>query len=278
MQEMEDRARRAGLEAGSRKDHLRSEPLSGQTASAEIPVIMDRLDRMGLQDDAIDVLCCTSIVGVGVDKQRLGLMVMHGQPGTTAEYIQASSRVGRGVTPGIVVANLSANRARDLSHYESFQAYHGSIYRFVEPTSVTPFTAASRDRALAASMVAAFRHGLPAPQNHEAGAIDLDSKRWQDVKALFLQRCGFRASALDQESLSMHLDVLLKEWANAAEPRLRYANHRVDRNRRHLLRPDTSNDARRGKWPAPNSLRLVDRSCDLRPLWGGTGERENIDV
>ena len=80
------------------------------------------------------------MVSVGLDVARLALMVVNGQPLTTAEYIQASSRVGRAGVPGLVFANYYRHQARSLSHYESFRPYHESFYRFVEPSSVTPFT------------------------------------------------------------------------------------------------------------------------------------------
>ena len=105
-----------------------------------------------------DVLLASSMISVGVDIPRLGLMVMNGQPRTTAEYIQATSRVGRN-TPGLVVPVHNLYRPRDRSHYERFAAYHEGFYRSVEAASVTPFSSRAIDRALAAVSVTLARHG-----------------------------------------------------------------------------------------------------------------------
>jgi hypothetical protein len=102
------------------------------------------------------------MISVGLDIDRLGLMVIAGQPKTTSEYIQSSSRVGRDVArPGLVVTVFNLFRPRDRSHYERFGAYHESFYRFVEATSVTPFSAPALDRGLAGLLVAMARLGDP---------------------------------------------------------------------------------------------------------------------
>lgn len=107
-----------------------------------------------------DVLLASSMISVGVDIPRLGLMVVNGQPRTVAEYIQASSRVGR-ATPGLVVTVHNIFRPRDRSHYERFTAFHGCFYRYVEASTVTPFSPRAIERGLAGLTVAMVRHSVP---------------------------------------------------------------------------------------------------------------------
>jgi hypothetical protein len=102
------------------------------------------------------------MISVGLDVQRLGLMVVLGQPKTHAEYIQATSRVGRDdARPGLVVTLLNVHKPRDRSHYERFRHYHETFYRSVEAGSVTPFSARALDRGFAGAMVALARHLMP---------------------------------------------------------------------------------------------------------------------
>ena len=75
-------------------------------------------------------------------------MAVASQPKTTAEYIQATSRIGRKY-PGLVVTIYNWARPRDLSHYERFEHYHATFYQHVEALSVTPFAARALDRGFA---------------------------------------------------------------------------------------------------------------------------------
>src|SRR5262249_42130240 len=125
----------------------------------------------------IDVLLATSMISVGVDVSRLGLMCCVGQPKTTAEYIQSTSRVGRDERgPGLVLTVYNWARPRDLSHYETFEHYHATFYRHVEALSVTPFSSRALDRGLTALFVSLVRHaGLPG-WNPNGGAQSVDVK------------------------------------------------------------------------------------------------------
>ncbi len=134
------------------------EELTSRVSTAGIAKIKNRAATPhSSKRAALDVLLASNMISVGIDISRLGVMVVAGQPKTSAEYIQASSRVGRADWPGLVVTAYNIYRPRDRSHYEHFVAYHDSFYRQVEATSVTPFSAPAIDRGLAALVVALAR-------------------------------------------------------------------------------------------------------------------------
>lgn len=114
-----------------------------------------------------DFLLASNMISVGVDIGRLGTMVVVGQPKSTAEYIQATSRVGR-ETPGLVIATYNQGKSRDRSHYEQFTQYHESYYKHVEATSLTPFSDRARDRALQALYVILCRHTIVQLRDNES--------------------------------------------------------------------------------------------------------------
>ena len=123
------------------------------------------------------------MISVGVDVPRLGLMVAVGQPKSTAEYIQATSRVGRSAAgPGLVITLYNWTRPRDLSHYETFEHFHDTFYRQVEPLSVTPFSAGARRKGLTGVLVGLLRH-TAASRNPAEGVRSID-RNAPDVAAL----------------------------------------------------------------------------------------------
>jgi hypothetical protein len=149
------------------------EELTSRKQSTDIPLILDRLeDQFSHEKDAlrqqraqqggdqvprpIDVMLATSMISVGVDIDRLGLMLVGGQPKSSSEYIQATSRVGRR-HPGLVSTIYNWARPRDLSHFERFRHYHATFYQHVEALSVTPFAPRALDRGLSALLVSLVR-------------------------------------------------------------------------------------------------------------------------
>ncbi len=159
----------AGREGGSGRSVDILAELTSRIESSRIPQQLNEL-FVGLPNrSTIDVVLATNMISVGVDVERLGLMAVMGQPQTTAEYIQATSRVGRR-DPGLVVTMLNSSRSRDRSHYEDFASYHSALYRQVESTSVTPFAARARDRALHAVLVGLLRVLHPIARPNDAAA------------------------------------------------------------------------------------------------------------
>lgn len=164
------------------------EELTSRVSSKDIPKKLDQLEvkfNATLEGDkyitkwekgdtrAIDVVLATNMLSVGVDVNRLGIMAVNGQPKNTAEYIQATSRVGRSF-PGLVCTVLTWSRPRDLSHYETFEHYHATFYKHVEAQSVTPFAPRALDRGLTGTLISMMRLGNN-NLNPNLGAMQLTS-------------------------------------------------------------------------------------------------------
>ena len=176
-----------------------------------------------------DVVLATSMLQVGVDVQRLGLMLVVGQPKNTAEYIQASSRVGRDAKrPGLVVALGNWARPRDLAHFEQFRHYHETFYARVEALSVTPFSPTSMDRGIDAVLVATAR----VQQAHLDGGLSPERNAWrvrdqQPAMRILMARLQERilaAAQLDDVARQAQLRLAnrLDQWSARTE----YASRR----------------------------------------------------
>ena len=221
-------------------------------------------------EDCLDAVLATNMVSVGVDVARLALMIVNGQPLTTAEYIQATSRVGRADVPGLVFANYYRHQARSLSHYESFRPYHESFYRFVEPSSVTPFTFQVRSRALHAALVIAIRHSCADLQgNKSAGVFDQSAPEARAVIDELKRRCERATSETGQDlETASHLDRLAGEWhdeARRCEQESRQLNYQASNdegNADRLLH--THGESRPGLWATLHSMRNVEGTGALK--------------
>jgi hypothetical protein len=270
-QDVPEYLRVIGRRDGLRFDQIRKirspVELTSRLVAEEIPEILERLKIRYAPVDGterpIDVLLATNMISVGVDIDRLGLMVVVGQPKTTSEYIQASSRVGRTrEAPGLVVALYNPGKPRDRSHYEQFRSYHKSFYKHVEPTSVTPFSVPVQERGLHALLIAVGRLvcGWKKPREMSEAA-----PRFRE----FLDFLVRRVSALDEEraeTLRERLRQRLDEWKQMSpdewggftpqdESRLMYpAGGRSPADEDSLM------------WRTPTSMRNVDAECQTAVL------------
>jgi hypothetical protein len=251
--------------------------LTGRLANSEVPRALEALSRSYKFKPAkgqwpVDACLASNIIEVGVDVDRLGLMAVAGQPKTTAQYIQATGRVGRNL-PGLILVNYGSTKARDRSHYEHFQAYHSRLYAQVEPASLTPFTIPVLDRALHAVIVAVVRQTLPIddlcnPWPFEGTALEAAT---ETARVLLERRIGILAD--DKEAR----DRMLADLADCYESRIRewkrFHPHKwhdyfpnKDSGDQPLLRPYGSPCPpawEKLTWETPNSLRGVDTECKL---------------
>lgn len=240
------------------------------TASlANLNIAYDGKDYHGLHFDEfpIDICLATNMISVGLDVPRLGLMTVAGQPKTTSEYIQATSRVGRnaGDAPGIVFVLYRPGRPRDKSHYEHFKEYHSKLYCSVEPTSVTPFSAPVRERALHAIMIGMMR--LENTDAYNSGAPVLPNDAVLDHVEQVIRS---RITDVDPDELDetmVRYEERLSEW-KAWHPAL----WDPKRNRDWSFTDDVPLMFGAGEHPneawgkhgfeTPTSMRSVDASCE----------------
>lgn len=110
--------------------------LSGDTSFDDVRVTLDHLDNSGPTEGVI----ATSMVSHGVDVSRLNVMVFNGMPKSMAEYIQASSRVGRRYL-GLVFMIFNPIRERDRSHFRYHGKFHEYLDRMVEPVAINRWSA-----------------------------------------------------------------------------------------------------------------------------------------
>lgn len=185
------------------------EELTSRRTQEEILEMLGKLAIKAGEPGVLDTVLATNMVSVGVDIPRLGLMVVNGQPKAIAEYIQATSRVGRGSVSGLVIAVLNNAKARDRSRFETFAGWHQTLYRDVEATSVTPFASRARDRALHAALVAAVRHLAPGMLNSPV-LNDPAIARAHELIDLIVER----AARIDPEERAVRyeLERKLDQW------------------------------------------------------------------
>jgi hypothetical protein len=249
--------------------------LTSRKSSADIPMILDWLEEgfdPAADDDRrrpIDVVLATNMLSVGVDVQRLGLMAVAGQPKNTAEYIQATSRVGRR-HPGLVVTVLNWSRPRDLSHYERFEHYHATFYQHVEALSVTPFAARAIDRGLTALLVSLLRlEQDPLTPNLGAAELDRDAGYVQPtVRAISDRAWNVSNESVTKDLVEQTLEERLDQWAHEVGVAGRTLGYRSETGVVPLLSPAGGDDWQ--PFTLLNSLRDVEPNVSLLQFDSGT--------
>ena len=277
---MEDDVRASIQAFAERHEEEAREPeppseLTSRVASEEIPEILGYLEnRLDGSGEVLDSVLATNMISVGVDVPRLGLMLVNGQPKTMAEYIQATSRVGRR-HPGLILTLYNAMKTRDRSHYETFVSTHQALYREVEASSVTPFASRARDRALKGVLVGLVRHLVPGmrddPQLTEERreeAEELAARLLDRVRSIGSDRPGIRD---DLRAMEKEIERTLDDWEGKGAVRRYWATHPTHADEALLVSAEDHSTATgdgaewvNRLWPALNSMRAVEPSVEFR--------------
>ncbi len=261
-------SRLGGLIVGRPRRDYNVDELSSSVPRAQQPRLLERLNLSCSSQHCVDFLATTNMLSVGVDVPRLGLMLMNGQPKATAEYIQATSRVGRSSAPGLVFGLFRSTKPRDRSHYENFRAYHSALYRHVEPTSVTPYSPPSRERALHAALVILVRHKLGLADDGRAGEV---AKHVEAVRAVAdaLIDVVERVEPRERVGAQNYLDKFIDDWierARRAEDESKLLYYRSSgKGQINLIKQF---NAKGDAWPTLGSMRNVDMESIIEVAHG----------
>ena len=254
--------------------------LTSRVSTDRVAEARRRLEGGFHEPQRVDCAIATNMISVGLDIQRLGLMAVFGQPKTHAEYIQATSRVGRDdQRPGLVVTLLNIHKPRDRSHYERFRHYRETFYRSVEVASVTPFSARALDRGFAGALVGLARHGQPelTPPERVEHMAEVRSELERRLLDAFLERVSHQPFADEAErderlrSVQNRVVDLLDSWQkvlddyHGAGVALQYQKYELKQQRpllREVLDRDFESEHHR-KFRASRSLRDVEPEVNL---------------
>lgn len=193
--------------------------ITSRISSSKIAESLNKLEVDSKSKECLDTAIATNMIAVGMDVDRLGLMTVMGQPKQNSEYIQATSRIGR-QHPGVVFTMYNPYRPRDLSHYENFVGYHSQLYRYVEGTTATPYSARARDRVLHALIIAAIRLKLPQyADNLDARKIpSLTSEEKSLVINTILERLAI-VNPNARKDAAREIEIFIGDWKMLAAQR-----------------------------------------------------------
>lgn len=111
--------------------------LTGRSVFADVCEVLENLEDPSKDfSKQIHVVAASSMMSHGVDIDCLNILIMMGLPLTTAEFMQASARIGR-QWPSLAFVVHKIGRERDASIFRSFPQYVDQGDRFVEPIPIT---------------------------------------------------------------------------------------------------------------------------------------------
>ena len=124
-----------------------------------------------INGETMDLVFASNMISVGIDIARWNLMVMMGQPRSTSEYIQSSSRVARSHR-GLVYNLINPQRNREFSLFENYTSFHAAYYKYVEPLSATPLNSQMLRLPIWLNILNCYKKCLCTQHNNEDEVVD----------------------------------------------------------------------------------------------------------
>lgn len=246
----------------------RTRELTSRINSTEIKKNLSQLEQnfhlqkpnekgfINVENNVVDLVLATNMLSVGIDIDRLNIMQINGMPRNIAEYIQASSRIGR-QDKGLVIAFFDANRARNKSCFENFLSFHQSIYKQIEPLSITPFTQNTIDKIIASLLIIYIRHKIGLNKNTDAKKFKKDYI--DNLGKLLLNRFPKNEN---MEFCLKKLEDLAEDWKKGNYKK--YNKDNKDKDTELLKKPNTKSELQDKKWVIMQSMRDIDSNSFVR--------------
>ena len=241
--------------------YFKADELTSRRSSQEIKNTLEKLSLTYTDERCYSHIFSSNMLSVGIDIDRLGVMTMYNQPKTNSEYIQATSRVGRS-NPGLVIDLYNNQRARDKSFYETFSYYHKTFYKYVEATSVTPFSSRSIEKTIQGIFIGLVRHLISGLNSNDSASLfraDLEGvAQIKDEIAYRIEQIYPIAKSYAEECL----DAVADEWQSIAED---YGDKLVyyQQDKPSLLNSEEDSEIAQRFALILNSLRNVEPLCNV---------------
>lgn len=245
----------------------RTEELTSRIESAKIKAILKKLEKSFTADklkkgqngqtflsDVVDLVVATNMISVGIDVGRLNIILLNGMPKNVAEYIQASSRIGR-QSKGLAVALLDPNRAREKSYFEHFKPFHQAFYKGVEPLSVTPFTENTIKKMLASMLITFVRHSVPG-MAAENQAQYFKQEMIEPLKVFIRNR--FNRSQKQIHFFEKEIDRIAHDWVDQID------QTGLKKYSELLKKPAERQDGKDEDWTVMQSMREIDTNTFIQ--------------
>lgn len=247
----------------------RTKELTSRIESYKVRSILDQIEKKQFKTEnieksqigntyikeVVDFVLATNMISVGIDIGRLNIMLINGMPRNTAEYIQASSRIGR-KKEGLVITLFDANKARDKSYFEHFVPFHQAFYKRIEPLSVTPFTENTIDKMIKNIMIIFVRYKVPG-MNADSAAKNFKKSMLEELKDFIKKR--FHKYPEEYLFFERRINDLADDWLSRISSEIRLEKYSK------LLKKPNQEDIREDRtWVLMESLREIDTSTYIQ--------------